>query len=437
MPQPNALPLVDSHQLAQAVINNRKAIAAEISNQAKKQTDDPLRQAQLVKSFDEVAGELQKATRGDRVMTTPRHPMASVLQSFIAQKAAQSPDDNVEIIEDAPAVKFSDDDLLHWIGTGFVAVFEGQNKFPWKTAPDDPDPLKNNSRQLRIAVFGDWGTAAYGAPVIADSIRNDPDGFDMVLHLGDTYYSGQPEEIQRQLVDAFPYRTDALNRCLNGNHDMYSGGKAYHDAIQGGKFQQRESHFYVQNQDWVLVGLDTAYVDHDMPDEEVAWFSRIMAQAGERKVVLFSHHQPFSLLDQQGPNLVQKLEKFLNDRRIFAWYWGHEHRCVLYDQHPKWGLFGRCVGHGGFPYYRDILGPVADKPTWKVLRANDDSPGGAILDGPNQYVKDSPEAYGPHGYMSLMFFEGQMREFVHEADGTTIQTKSLTAAAAGAGGPVT
>jgi hypothetical protein len=174
-----------------------------------------------------------------------------------------------------------------------------------------------------------------------------------------------------------------------------------------------------------------------MPDEEVAWFSRIMAQAGERKVVLFSHHQPFSLLDQQGPKLVQKLEKFLNDRRIFAWYWGHEHRCVLYDQHPKWGLFGRCVGHGGFPYYRDILGPVADKPTWKVLRGNDDSPGGAILDGPNQYVKDAPEGYGPHGYMSLMFFEGQMREFVHQADGTTIETKSLTAAAAGAGGPVT
>ena len=33
-------------------------------------------------------------------------------------------------------------------------------------------------------------------------------------------------------------------------------------------------------------------------------------------------------------------------KKIFAWYWGHEHRCALYDQHPKWGVFGRCIGNG-------------------------------------------------------------------------------------------
>jgi hypothetical protein len=434
MPQPNALPIVDSQKLAQSVIQNQKAITEEISNQVKEQTDDPVRQAQLRNSFAEIAGELHKTTRGDGVMATPRHKMGSVLQSFIAQKAADA--GQVETIEDAPVVQFSDGDLLEWIKTGFVAVFEEQDKFPWKTAPDDPDTLKRDRGLLRVAVFGDWGTAAYGAPVIADSIRKDPDGFDMVIHLGDTYYSGQPEEIKKQLVDAFPYREDALNRSLNGNHDMYSGGKPYHDAILGGKFQQRATHFYVQNRDWVLVGLDTAYVDHDLPDEEVAWFSRILAQAGDRKVVLFSHHQPFSLLDQQGPNLVHKLEKFLNDRRIFAWYWGHEHRCVRYDQHPKWGLYGRCVGHGGFPYFRDILGPVAKEPTWKVLKGNGDSPGGAILDGPNPYVTEAPEGYGPHGYMSLEFFESQLREFFHRPDGVTIDTEGLTFAAR-AGGPVT
>jgi hypothetical protein len=208
---------------------------------------------------------------------------------------------------------------------------------------------------------------------------------------------------------------------------MYSGGKSYHDAILGGRFQQRETHFYVQNQDWVLVGLDTAYQEHDMPDAEVAWLTRILNQAGDRKVVLFSHHQPFSLLDNQGPNLVHKLQNFLDSRRIFAWYWGHEHRCVLYDQHPKWGVFGRCAGHGGFPYFRDTLGPVVQDLTWKKLRGDGDVPGGAILDGPNQYVQGAPNLYGPHGYMSLMFDEGQMREFVHRADGVTIQTKLLTA----------
>jgi hypothetical protein len=42
--------------------------------------------------------------------------------------------------------------------------------------------------------------------------------------------------------------------------------------------------------------------------------------------------------------------------------------------------------------------------------------------------------YGPHGYMSLVFDEGQMREFVHRADGVTIQTKLLTATSTAAGG---
>ena len=131
------------------------------------------------------------------------------------------------------------------------------------------------------------------------------------------------------------------------------------------------------------------------PSLEVSWFQRIMNQAGDRKVVLFSHHQPYSLLDSQGPNLIHKLNDYLTSGRIFAWYWGHEHRCVLYDQHPKWGLFGRCVGHGGFPCFRDTLGPVVQDLTCKKLRSDGDVPGGAILDGPNQYVTQAAELYGP------------------------------------------
>ncbi len=436
MPNDNALPIVSSQQIAQSVVAKQQAIAEEIRNQANRVTDDPLRRAQLVNTFEEVAGEMQKAAAPHQVMDTPRHAMASVLQSFVAQKAAES--GQVDANDDVPVVKFSDDDLLEWIKTGFIGLFDGQNKFSWKTAPDDPDPLLNTSRHLRIAVFGDWGTGAYGAPFIANSILQDDGPFDLVLHLGDTYYSGQPNEVDKQLVSGFPYRNNALNRSLNGNHEMYSGGTAYYQAVTGGRFGQRASHFYVQNQDWTLVGLDTAYVDHDMPNEEVAWFKRIMAQAGDRKVVLFSHHQPYSLLDQQGPKLIDKLRDYLNGHRIFAWYWGHEHRCVLYDQHKKWGVFGRCVGHGGFPYYRDHLGQPAENLEWKKLGNDGDVPGGAILDGPNPYVSAAPAGYGPQGYMSLVFDEGQMREFVHRPDGVTIYTKLLTAAGTAVSGrPVT
>jgi hypothetical protein len=422
------LPIVTSQDIARSISANQDALQAEVNQQAGKATGDPLRQAQLAKAFKEVASELQKHDNGARVLSTSPHPMASVLQSFVQQKAAET--GKIALTDEGPIVRFSDLDLFEWIKTGFIALFEGQEKYPWRTAPADPDPLpKPDSDHLRIAVFGDWGTGAYGAPVIANSIRNDPDGFDMVLHLGDVYYSGQPEEVQKQLVDAFPYRDGALNRSLNGNHEMYSGGKPYRDAVLSGRFQQRETHFYVQNKYWTLIGLDTAYKDHDMPDEEVAWLKGIMSRAGSRRIVLFSHHQPFSLLDAQGPNLVHKLSDLLEARRIFAWYWGHEHRCVLYDPHPKWGLFGRCIGHGGFPYFRDQLGPAVTKLTFKKVRGDEENgvPGALILDGPNEYVTSDPSQYGPHGYASLVFDEWQMREFLHRPDGVTIQTKLLTA----------
>ena len=71
--------------------------------------------------------------------------------------------------------------------------------------------------------------------MIGESIREDAGGFDLVAAPG-------PDEVQKQLVDAFPYRPDALSRSLNGNHEMYGHGKPYRDAIPGGQFSQRETH---------------------------------------------------------------------------------------------------------------------------------------------------------------------------------------------------
>ena len=422
------LPIVAAGDIARSVAANQQALQAAVNQQAGQVTDDPLTQARLAKGFAEVAGELHKHDNGRHVLSTSPSPMASVLQSFVQQKAAES--GQIDKTEHGLIVKFSDDDLLEWIKTGFVALFQSQEKFEWHTAPDDPDPLPNpDSDHLRVAVFADWATGAYGSPVIAESIRKDPDGFDLVLHLGDVYYSGQPEEVQKYLVDAFPYRADAIHRSLNGNHEMYSGCRAYKSAILGGRFLQRETHFFVQNKYWVLVGLDTAYQDHDMPEEEVAWLKRILDQAGDRRVVLFSHHQPFSLLDSQGPKLVEKLRDILESKKIFAWYWGHEHRCALYDQHPKWGVFGRCIGNGGFPSFRDTLGPVVKDLTFKKVRGDSDTgvPGALILDGPNSYVNNAPDQFAPHGYTSLVFDGYHMREFMHRADGVTFQTQLLTA----------
>jgi hypothetical protein len=135
---------------------------------------------------------------------------------------------------------------------------------------------------------------------------------------------------------------------------MYSGGKGYFQALSS-FFQQPASCFALQNSQWILVCLDTAYQDFNLDEKQVAWVNSIVNAAGTRRLLLFSHHQPFSQLDDQGPNLQIALADLLNTQRIHAWFWGHEHRLVLYDPHPTWGFKGRCIGHGGFPAFRDDL----------------------------------------------------------------------------------
>jgi hypothetical protein len=158
----------------------------------------------------------------------------------------------------------------------------------------------------------------------------------------------------------------------------------------------------------------------------VEWLTRIVSAAGDRKAVLFSHHQPFSLLDSQGPKLVEKLGRLLAAGKIFAWYWGHEHRCVLYDRHPAWGMHGRCIGHGGYPYFRDALGewPVQDG-VWRRHGAKNMVPGALILDAPNKYVAGEEDKYGANGYVTLEFEGAHVNEVIHEPDGTVLRQQEL------------
>jgi hypothetical protein len=145
--------------------------------------------------------------------------------------------------------------------------------------------------------------------------------------------------------------------------------------------------------------------------------------------VLLSHHQPFSLLDAQGPKLQVKLAKFLAGQNIFAWYWGHEHRCVVYDRHPVWNFFGRCVGHSGMPYYRggvENLPQSANlKSCWRRMEAKPFAPGAVILDGPNPYITDDPAKYGPHGYATVELKGPSLFEEIRDPTGQVLYDREL------------
>lgn len=210
---------------------------------------------------------------------------------------------------------------------------------------------------------------------------------------------------------------------------MYSGGRAYWKVIQQKPFEQKSSCFAYENDHWIILGLDTAYQDNDLyqkdNDGEVAWLNSIVDGAEGRRVVLFSHHQPFSLLEKQGPNLQQKMKgNLLNKKKTFAWYWGHEHECVVYDRDEGWRMYGRCVGHAGMPEFRKLTLPPVTKPQFRRIPGDNNAPSALVLDGPNQYIKGEEEDFTPHGFVTLEFRDRHLIETYLNPDGTPLTDSS-------------
>ncbi|HMF93041.1 MAG TPA: metallophosphoesterase [Vicinamibacterales bacterium] len=355
---------------------------------------------------------LEQTNARPGIVTTVPDSMVSNLQSFLSLELPADQGRVLERQQGALEVQFDEHDIIRWAGVFFTWLGRG-GRFEWQT-PDAPEPLPN---RFRAAVLGDWGTGLYGAPVCSRSIQEDGK-YQLLIHVGDVYYSGRTKEYKERFSDLWPKVPAAISRALNGNHEMYSGGHAYVDVIRG--LGQRASYFALANDHWILACLDTAYDDHDLHGDQAAWLEGLAAAAPGKRLVVFSHHQPFSLLDSQGPKLVARLGRLLAGGRIYAWYWGHEHHCVLYDQHPLWKLFGRCVGHSGYPYFREtkLFGATAPAAaTWQIVSGKNLVPGARVLDGKNVYTGDHPNDYGPNGYVTLEFDGPNLFEIVHEADG--------------------
>jgi len=377
---------------------------------ARKPTTEEL--ADLVRGL-----QILENTQGSAgVMATIPDPLVANLQTFMATVMGPAEDRLSESRNGTLEAKFDSHDILGWAGS-FFTWWQKLSAFEWRT-PGSPQVFPD---ACRLALFGDWGTGLYGAPECANSIAKDG-RYNLVLHLGDVYYSGTSGEIDDRFIAIWPHVPGATNRALNGNHEMYTGGRAYFHAVST-HFGQSSSYFAMENSRWILACLDTSYQDHDLYGDQAQWVRGLADGAPEKKLLLFSHHQPFSLLDEQGPNLIKKLAPLFERKRIYGWYWGHEHHCILYKPHTLYGLRGRCVGHGGFPYFREtaFVGKNAPvRPEWKSLESRNLVPSGKILDGENPYIEGHAAEYGPNGYMSLEFDGDDLYEIVHMPDGTEV-----------------
>jgi hypothetical protein len=369
----------------------------------------------------------ETADTGSGILITVPDRDVSRLQSELARRAAEGSELDAGGLEVRFGTGVAGGDWFGWMFSLLDHVDRKEAHPIKRPKTTKPEPIPDTAK---LAMTADWGTGLYGAPKIADQIKK-VGGYDVLMHLGDVYYSGTKEEVQERFLDVWPRTAGKRTLAVNSNHEMYSGGFGYFEVALP-QIGQQSSYLALQNKDWLLVVLDTAYVDHDMDTEQVAWLNLVIKEAREanggtaKKLVLFSHQQLFSRLDHQGPKLQQALRHLLESKGVTAWYWGHEHQCVIYDRHPRYGLLGRCLGNGGIPEPRkkEVKGAPTDrtvgKVMWKRMTATNDSPSCLVLDGPNPDVKGEEEKFVPHGYMTLEFNGPTLTERVLLADGTEI-----------------
>jgi hypothetical protein len=206
----------------------------------------------------------------------------------------------------------------------------------------------------------------------------------VVVHPGDVYYSGTVREFNKRFLAPWPVASldEALSFTLPGNHDMYSGGRRYFGhALTDPRFARQGgcSYFALRNDYWQFLGLDSAYEDAGLHGEQASWArDAIEHQPDGVATVLLSHHQPFSAHEKGSQTLRTKIAPVLATERVAAWFWGHEHRCIVYgpttvDRGPL--PFSSCVGHGGVPEYVTMKEGETKPAPWsyEYLKVNSDN----------------------------------------------------------------
>jgi hypothetical protein len=227
------------------------------------------------------------------------------------------------------------------------ALFRGKHKFIAHTSASSFHlPLPE---QAVVALFSDWGTGEETAKRVMRQIAaKNPTH---AIHLGDVYYSGTEKEIQKRFLSVIdaegPSKVTCKYLALNSNHEMYSGGHAYFELTLKARFQQEASYFNLRNAHWQLIGLDSGYEDHGLKDPQQEWLAAQLNAVGAPTNILLTHHQLFSPFESRAfdRKLHKKVEALLP--KVFAWFWGHEHKAIVYGPHR--GIRARCIGHGAIP----------------------------------------------------------------------------------------
>jgi hypothetical protein len=298
--------------------------------------------------------------------------------------------------------------------------------------PFQPD--RRSAESIRMCLASDWGTGtAEAAAVAARMLAFDPH---YTIHLGDIYYVGAPHEVIENCLTTVRWPHGSLGSfALNGNHEMYAQGKAYFTRFLptlglNGRAGQKASFFCLENDDWRIIGLDTAYnslgipfleviksPDNRLPAPLIDWLREVVQlgnPADTRGLIFLSHHQYYSAFDDDLTVPASQLAELLQPNRPVLWFWGHEHRLAFYGKLARGTpleAYGRCIGNGGMP---DYLSDVPAKAQAYQLKVYD-----------NRTYQDLVDiAIGYNGFTQLTFngntLTAEYRSLTRSLDGDTL-----------------
>jgi 3',5'-cyclic AMP phosphodiesterase CpdA len=329
---------------------------------------------QAVLELQQVISFAKKESDPDGHTYHSRDPLTGITQTHLAKNnVEQQLEDN--ILPELQA--FGQGNPIVWIPTGIDGVlehFKPKAKFKVATAAKSQIQLPDT---CKVALLADWGADNDHAKKLGDlAIAR---GADIVIHLGDIYYSGSKGECETFLKN-WPLRDAEGNPAagksfaLNGNHEMYSLGRYYFTTVLDG-LGQEASYFTLSNDWWQLQGLDTAYVPFSISGgtEDTSmkpqwdWLLNSVRSSPKKKNILLSHNQPLSAhlpefeasypLNQEYRQLLEAT----NSNAIFAWFFGHEHRCTIYDD-SKTDFKARLIGNGAIPHHpQEEVAPDKDE----------------------------------------------------------------------------
>ena len=240
----------------------------------------------------------------------------------------------------------------------------------------------------KVGILGDWGTGMPDAIALLKDmmVQHQPDA---IIHLGDIYYSGTPDECHRYFADVFTTVFDeVLGKgkripvfSIPGNHDYYAWGAEYYNVVsnlnnyEGGRSAiQPASYFCLQTEDlgWQFLGMDSGFYDSSpanqfnplyagpwLHNSEIAWMQDKMSKSNGLTILL-SHHQLFSanaaingrdsvmnVVPYFNPYLYRVFSDYLSTK-VAGWIWGHEHNFVMYENDLLGLAKGRLVGNSAY-----------------------------------------------------------------------------------------